>query len=170
MSSRERGAEVQIVPIDLRNPSHASALLMLLDDYASGEMGMERPLDAAVRESLIERLLEMPYYRGFLAWAAGEPVGLLNGFLGFSTFRGQTLLNVHDLSVHSAARGLGVGRRLLETACGWARDQGYCRVTLEVRSDNTVARRLYDSLGFRSGYESGVYAEFLTLSLDESAL
>jgi ribosomal protein S18 acetylase RimI-like enzyme len=67
---------------------------------------------------------------------------------GFSTFAGRPLINVHDLAVMPTHRGRGIGRRLLEAVAERARQTGCCKVTLEVRTSNADARRLYERLGF----------------------
>mgnify|MGYP000399452681 CR=1 FL=1 len=92
---------------------------------------------------------------------------MVNGFLGFSTFRAAPLFNIHDVTVRPEARRRGVARRLLNEVIQWARGHGCCRVTLEVRSDNTPASELYRSLGFGDSAPVGVRYEFLTLHLTE---
>ena len=46
-------------------------------------------------------------------------------------------------------RGAGLGRALLDKIIVIAGERGYCKVNLEVRDDNTVAKELYSSLGFQ---------------------
>jgi ribosomal protein S18 acetylase RimI-like enzyme len=55
---------------------------------------------------------------------------------------------VHDLAVIKTARGKGIGRKLLERIIEIAKEKDYCKVTLEVRTDNINAQGLYKSLGF----------------------
>jgi ribosomal protein S18 acetylase RimI-like enzyme len=45
-------------------------------------------------------------------------------------------------------RGKGLGRALMAAALTAARDRGITRVELTVRTDNTRARKLYESFGF----------------------
>jgi GNAT superfamily N-acetyltransferase len=47
------------------------------------------------------------------------------------------------------ARGIGLGRRLLETALAYARDRGFFRIFLWSFADLIDARRLYERAGFR---------------------
>jgi ribosomal protein S18 acetylase RimI-like enzyme len=46
-------------------------------------------------------------------------------------------------------RGKNIGRKLLEKCIEIAKERDYCKITLEVRDDNTVAKNLYKSLDFR---------------------
>ena len=80
--------------------------------------------------------------------AHGAPVGFSICFLGFSTFNARPLINIHDIFVDSAVRGLGIGAMLLERIEAKARELNCCRITLEVRKDNHVARGLYRKVGF----------------------
>jgi ribosomal protein S18 acetylase RimI-like enzyme len=71
---------------------------------------------------------------------------------------------VYSLAVSTAARGLGIGRRMMAKAEREARMRGCSRMRLEVRMDNMPAIRLYQSLGFAdtavlSGYyDDGAHA------------
>ncbi len=55
---------------------------------------------------------------------------------------------VANIAVAPAARGAGVGARLLDAALAEARRRGVGHVFLEVRESNALARRLYASRGF----------------------
>src|ERR1700675_4019655 len=84
----------------------------------------------------------------FLAYRGGSPVGFSICFLGFSTFNARPLINIHDIFVDSSVRGMGIGAMLLERIEVKARELNCCRITLEVREDNRVARGLYRKVGF----------------------
>jgi ribosomal protein S18 acetylase RimI-like enzyme len=133
---------------DYRDPTDAEALVELLDLYAREPIGGGMPLDTTVRADLPARLAAFPTASSLLAFADGEPAGLANAVLGFSTFAARPLLNLHDLVVAPAWRGLGIGRRLLIELEGMARDQGCCKLTLEVLGGNVSAQRLYRASGF----------------------
>ena len=49
-------------------------------------------------------------------------------------------------------RRRGVAQSLLHALAGWAGDQGFERLYLQVERDNAPARRLYASLGFTEAY------------------
>lgn len=69
-------------------------------------------------------------------------------------------LHILNLSVHPDYRGLGLGKRLLASTLIAALERGAAYATLEVRGQNTRARNLYRSLGFRFvGLRKGYYQD-----------
>lgn len=58
-------------------------------------------------------------------------------------------LEFRALAVAPSATGRGVGRRLVDAVLEIARREGRHRVVLSVLERNTVARRLYERMGFR---------------------
>lgn len=137
----------------LQNPYGDSrwreAIVEVLDSYASDPMGGAEPLPEATRRHLVERLEQRPWMVTLLAVRGVEPLGLLVAVEGFSTFAAQPLLNLHDIAVLPAYRGLGVGSQLITAAEAEARRRGCVKLTLEVLGGNTVAKALYARLGFR---------------------
>jgi ribosomal protein S18 acetylase RimI-like enzyme len=134
---------------DLANSSHQSAIIELLDMYCRDEFGDCKPLSLDARENLIPGLTKHGGARVFLAYDGQEPLGVAICMIGFSSFRGRPLINIHDVAVSPAARGQGIGRKLLMAVEDEARELGCCKVTLEVRSDNARAMGLYRSVGFK---------------------
>jgi len=55
---------------------------------------------------------------------------------------------LYSLWLDPRVRGRGLARRLVGTALDWARRSGVRTVTLRMAPDNTVARSLYEGLGF----------------------
>ena len=104
---------LQVLQADLDLPAHRDAIVRLLDAYAQDEMGIARPLDAAVRDRLVEGLRQHPSSLVFLAEVGSHSVGLAVCFLGYSTFAARPLINIHDLIVDPKFRRQGVGERLL---------------------------------------------------------
>ena len=137
-----------VVRANLSDPGHADAVLALTDAYAQDPMGNDAALDPAVRARLIDGLKGHPTTLVFLAYVGEAPAGIATCFRGFSTFNARPLINIHDLSVLPALRGMGIGRALLAAVEREARATGCCRVTLEVREDNLRARRTYAAAGF----------------------
>ncbi|HEV7280803.1 MAG TPA: GNAT family N-acetyltransferase [Pirellulaceae bacterium] len=138
---------LSVRPADLANPADAESVVAMLDAYARDPLGMSAPLPDEIRSVLIDRLQEVRHWIG-LAWLAERPVGVAICFFGFSTFRARPLLNLHDFAVVPEARGLGVGKTLMDAVLAAAKEHGCCKVTLEVRSDNGRAKRLYAAAGF----------------------
>lgn len=136
---------------DLKNVVHQAAIIALLDMYCRDELGDAKPLSDEAREGLMPGLQRHGGARVYLAYEGQEPLGLAICFVGFSTFRGKPLVNIHDLAVSPESRGQGIGRKLLAAIEADARALGCCKVTLEVRTDNARAMGLYRSAGFEPG-------------------
>ncbi len=139
---------IEIVEADLDCAGHQRAVVELLDAYAADPMGNGAPLSAEVRRDLIPGLRRHPTTLIFLAWLDGRAVGIAVCFLGFSTFRARSLINIHDLAVLPECRGCRIGPRLLEAVADKARQLRCCKLTLEVQENNHRARRVYEAAGF----------------------
>lgn len=137
-----------VLPVDYRNLAHRTALVMLLDAYARDPMGGGDPLTEDVKARLCDSLATRAGAASFIAWLDGEPVGLINCFEGYSTFKAQPLMNVHDVAVLPGIRGQGIGQALLSAAETHARERGCCKLTLEVLTGNRPALRSYQRFGF----------------------
>jgi len=78
----------------------------------------------------------------------GVPVGMVNLLYTMSTALGARVAMLEDMIVHPAARGRGVGSRLLEYAIGFAANAGCRRITLLTDATNLAAQRFYARHGF----------------------
>lgn len=79
----------------------------------------------------------------FAALLGDRPVGLIGAH-----YEGPEAVYLYSLWLDPAVRGRGLARGLVTAAVDWA---GECRVRtvkLRVAADNTVARGVYESLGF----------------------
>jgi ribosomal protein S18 acetylase RimI-like enzyme len=141
-------ANVTIVEADLSRAEHQHALVTMLDAYMRDPMEGGVPPSDQVKRDLVPGLRAHPACYVFLAYRDGMPIGFSICFLGFSTFNARPLLNIHDIFVDSSVRGAGIGAMLLERIETKARELNCCRITLEVREDNRVARGLYRKVGF----------------------
>ncbi|HEX5803835.1 MAG TPA: GNAT family N-acetyltransferase [Azospira sp.] len=141
---------LRVVPLTLADPAQAAAFIALLDHYARDPMGGGDGLGAEARAQLVDRLQAVPGFHGALAYDgdAETPLGLINCFLGFSTFAARPLLNVHDLVVRAERRRQGVGQALLAWAETRARELGCCKLTLEVLANNAPAMAAYRRAGY----------------------
>jgi len=163
MSRQDTPPTIEILQADLDDTEHADAVLSLVDSFAiepvSGGTGLARE----VLDALIPGLRAHPTTLIFLARQNSAYLGAAICFLGFSTFFARPLVNIHDLTVLAEHRGKGIGRLLLSAVESKARELGSCKLTLEVRTDNEGARRLYASEGFTNnkGSEKPVSYFFL---------
>ena len=140
--------DVTIADADLSRAEHQHALVTMIDAYMRDAMEGGQPPSEQVKRELVPGLRAHPACYAFLAYRGGSPVGFSICFLGFSTFNARPLINIHDIFVDSSLRGIGIGRMLLERIEAKARELHCCRLTLEVREDNRVARGLYRKVGF----------------------
>jgi len=143
-------AEIITKEADYDNLDHARAIIELLDAYSRDAMGQQAPLPADVRQNLVQGLKETPGSFIFLAYVHKKPAGIITCFTGFSTFKAQKLVNIHDIAVMPEYRGMGIGQKLIEVAEKRAASIGCCKLTLEVRDDNR-AKHLYKRCGFEAG-------------------
>ena len=143
---------VQVRRVSFDDPDDCAALLKLMDVYASDPMGGGAPLPSEVRERLCKDLSSNPSAISFIAWRDGagtlEAIGLINCFLGYSTFKARPLLNIHDIVVQPEFRRQGIGQALLAAAESEAREYGCCKLTLEILSGNSRAKASYTRFGF----------------------
>ncbi|MDH0744887.1 GNAT family N-acetyltransferase [Pseudomonas sp. GD03842] len=140
--------EVLVLQASYSNPVHAQAIGFLLNQYAEDAMGGGESLSMDTREQLAFELAKRPHAFSVLAFIAGEPVGLVNCFEGFSTFACRPLVNVHDVVVVGSARGQGISQKMLAKVEEIARQRGCCKITLEVLEGNQVAQGAYRKMGY----------------------
>lgn len=133
---------------DYTHRDDRAAILSLMDCYARDPLGGGEPLPAAVSERLCDALAEQGNALTVLALQDGDAVGLINALVGFSTFKAQPLLNVHDVIVRPSWRGQGIAARMLAAVEAEARQRGCCKLTLEVLEGNRAARSCYQQFGF----------------------
>jgi len=134
--------------VDYLNAQDAQALVFLLDAYAQDPMGGGEALKPEASSRLCADMSRIAGAASFIAWLDGQPIGLINCFEGYSTFKAKPLLNVHDIAVLASHRGQGVGQALLQAAEAHALSRGCCKLTLEVLSGNAPAMASYKRFGF----------------------
>lgn len=140
----------ELIIADYQNPDHARDLGFLLAAYAQDEAINGKPLPPEIPASLASKLAEIPHALSLLCYVDGKPAAFANCFFGFSTFKCQPLLNIHDIAVHPDFRRRGLSKLLLAEIETIAREKSCCKVTLEVLSHNEPAKAAYLQAGFSS--------------------
>lgn len=141
--------EKRIVQIDLTNTKHGEALINLMDDYMADEMGIGEAMPEELAPKIIKGLAKHAAYIGFFVCVGDEYVALANCNLNYSTWEAKPAISIHDFIVSPQHRRQGIGMFLLKQIEAYAKEKGYCRINLEVRQDNHIARKLYKKAGFR---------------------
>ena len=123
-----------------------------------------KPADPQVALDFIRERLENKESVIFLAEdPARRVLGFVQLFPSFTSVQARRLWVLNDLYVASEARGLGVGRALMNAAKDHAIKTGAKRLTLETMDDNEKAWKLYESLGY---VKSASDVRYYTLELD----
>ena len=121
-------------------------------EIARRRLGRDRQ---TVEQRVAQRVEEIRGDNGFPteAFVAKTENGTQAGYVWVAKthhdFTGQLEASLLSQYVAEAYRNQGLGRRLMEKAQEWARQQGFPRISLSVGERNKVAQGVYKSLGFR---------------------
>jgi len=137
------------IRIDFATAADLPALADLLAELFTLEADFRPDRDKQLRG--LQLILDTPAVgRLFALRVDGEVAGMANALITVSTAQGCRVLLLEDVIVAGRHRGLGLGRRLVEHVCDWARNEGMTRVTLLADKDNAPALAFYESLGFEA--------------------
>lgn len=139
---------------DARREDVPAIVRMLADD----ELGATReqyedPLPSAYWDAFWA-ISENPDNRQLVAEVDGEIVGTLQLiFIPGLSRLGAERAQIEAVRVASTHRGHDLGRQMVETAVGMARDRGCLVVQLTSDKQRTDALRFYERLGFVASHE-----------------
>ena len=102
--------------------------------------------DVVLSEEGYNELVASPSSKLFLLLRDDEVVGMLT--VGMYASPTGTKAWIEDVVVDEALRGSGLGRRLVEHAIGYCREEGIDTVYLTSNPKRVAANALYQSVGF----------------------
>ena len=117
----------------------------IVSHYGAGDSPWDPFADQA-------RLRGVPLQGLLVAEVGGQYAGFLYWFVGEEPWFDPCVrryAHITEVQVLKNHRGQGIGRRLLAHALGRMRESGIEIVYIDTSEDNEVARRLYESAGFR---------------------
>jgi len=134
------GASVQITPVD---PEHPDARYCLAEYVAELNRRSTRGFDPSVGATALPHEVRPPAGQFFVAYLQHEPIGC-----GAVKHHRDAPAEIKRMWIAPRARGLGLGRRLLETLEACARAGGAQLAHIETSAILTEALSLYRSTGW----------------------
>jgi ribosomal protein S18 acetylase RimI-like enzyme len=124
-----------------------AALSSLLEELFSIEEDFR--FDEKKQRQGLEQMLDNQSGIVLAAEADGEVAGMCTGQLLVSTAEGGPSVLVEDVVVENPWRSRGVGKKLVQSVCQWAREQGATRIQLLADQTNLPALAFYEHLGWQ---------------------
>ena len=134
------------VQVHRADATHLDQVASLFDAYR-GFYGQPSNLTQS-RDFIAERMARDESVIFYADDAEGEALGFVQLFPTFSSIDAHRTFLLGDLFTAPAARGRGVGTLLMNTARAFAVLSGAKGMTLETATDNHLAQKLYEALGY----------------------
>lgn len=133
------------ITVRFAEPRDAALVLRFIRELAVYE---KAPIAVVATEDDLRRYGFSPHcqFEAILAFIGDEPAGFALFHPRFSTWLGQPGMYLEDLYVAEAARGCGVGRRLMARLAAIAVERGWGRIDFQVLDWNS-ARGFYQRFG-----------------------
>src|SRR5215210_1266192 len=144
MRDVERLLTAALVEIRAADPEHPDARQCLRSYFAELERRSGAPFDPLVGSTAEPHELRPPAGEMVVAYLRAEPIGC-----GALKHRGGGVTDLKRMWLADSARGLGLGRRLLEELEGRAAQGGTRVLRLETNRSLVEAVALYRSAGYR---------------------
>lgn len=138
---------VEIRPVSAADQTHWLALWQAYLRFYETELAQE------VADSTWKRLLDPAEpTNAALAWENDRAVGMVNFIYHRSNWSIENACYLQDLYVTEQARGLGVGRKLIEHVYATAAANGCNKVHWLTHETNATAIQLYERIAERGGF------------------
>jgi DNA-binding MarR family transcriptional regulator/GNAT superfamily N-acetyltransferase len=137
-------------PAYILRPPHAGDYGWIVQGHGAlyaREYGWGAPFEALVARVVADYIekFDPAYERCWIAERRGENVGCV--FVQKDRER-DGVAKLRMLLVHPSARGLGIGRRLVDEVTRFARETGYHMLSLWTHRELTTARKIYADVGY----------------------
>lgn len=138
--------------------------IVKMDGGLGGFSIVETPVNAYVKDfctgedesvSRWEKNFDLSNWAFFMAFDGDKPVGaatVASRTEGVNMLSGRNDLAVlWDLRVEEAYKGKGIGQKLFDLACDWARDNQLIQMKIECQNNNVPAVKFYHKQGAKLG-------------------
>ncbi len=150
---------MEIIEADIHNLSGVARLFDLYRQYYSCQPDL--PLAA----QFIKERIECDESDIFIAIDGNSVAGFVQLYPSFCSVDACKIYILHDLYVDETYRGAGVGKRLMNRAFLWAKENGAGRIDLLTEHTNH-AQYLYQKLGYKKVLQD-YHAYSLKISQDQ---